>query len=116
MSDYEPAYQKPIVEVLSIPKTVKEIEMDSSYVVQYQLQWMLPYLKKFKVSSENETYASYKGIMYSKDKKTLMSVPCKYEKETVSVPSGVKTIKEYAFFYCTDIATVKLPSTVTATS
>jgi hypothetical protein len=117
MYGYEPGYQDPIVEVLSIPETVNEININGGWLNEGScdgMQSQLMYLKKFKVSSKNEKFASYKGILYSKDKKTLISVPRMYETKTVSLPGGVKTIKDSAFSFCTNIATVKLPSTVTS--
>ncbi len=68
-------------------------------------------LEKITVSSSNTYFTTSKGVLYSKDKKTIISVPCA-TKGTYSVLNGVLTIGQYAFANCEDISGVLLPLSV----
>ena len=49
------------------------------------------------VDSENNYYESTEGILFDKDRETLIKYPCGLSYETYSVPAGVRTIGERAF-------------------
>ena len=50
------------------------------------------------VDSENEVYTSIEGVLYSKDKKTLIKVPVAFNQCEFVVPEFVETIDSYAFY------------------
>ena len=70
------------------------------------------HLKKFNVASGNRWYRSYKGILYTKNGKKLITVPRKYTAKTVKVKKGTTKIADSAFSFCTNIKKVILPDTV----
>ncbi len=88
---------------ISIPASVEKIDGKAFKFTRS--------LKKINVSSKNEKYTDINGVLFSKDKKTLVSFPRNYGVTSYTVPSGVVTIGNSAF-YCADIETVKLPDTV----
>ena len=106
----------PKVEYLSIPKTVKVINIYAGIGLTEgycgELQSYLVHLKKFNVASANKWYRSYKGMLYTKNGKKLLLVPRKYTAKTVKVKKGTTKIADSAFSFCTNIKKVILPDTV----
>ena len=62
------------------------------------------------VDSENQNYTSYEGILYNKDKTTLIS--CPGAKKYATIPNSVTTIRDTAFGYCRVLEWVKIPDSV----
>lgn len=65
------------------------------------------------VDNNNLIYSSANGDLYSKDKTTLLSA---FSGQTgyMTIPAGVTTIGEYAFWGCPFLLGVDIPSTVTS--
>ena len=85
------------------------------------------HLTAFEVDGENEYFCDLDGVLYSKDMKTLLFYPpargvCEMtasDGSTVkgiayAVPEGVETIRTKAFYKCSDIREITLPSTLKA--
>jgi len=70
-------------------------------------------LKNINVDNNNPNYSSYMGILYNKDKTTLLEAPAGIS-GSVNIPSSVKVIFDYAFGWCTGLATVTIPEGVTS--
>lgn len=71
-------------------------------------------ITKFVVDNNNTKYKAINGVLYSKDETVLIAYPCGIVYSSVVViPSGVTRIMSYAFSYC-NLASVTLPSTLTA--
>lgn len=66
-------------------------------------------LEEIEVASDNTTYASYDGCLYTKDYTTLIQCPA--AKTSINFHSGVTTIG-YQAFYCTSIPSVTVPEGV----
>lgn len=60
------------------------------------------------VVSGNTAYASDDGVLYNNAKTTL--IVCPAGRTSCVIPSGVTTIGTYAFYYCTNLASVTLPA------
>ncbi len=74
------------IKKLTIPATVKKIGIagvSGTHVIQ--------------VEKKNKNYKSKKGVLFSKDGKTLVCYPNKKKGSTYKIPNGVKTIGSYAF-------------------
>lgn len=56
-----------------------------------------PRITEFAVDSENETYKTIDGILYSKDGTVLVKYPCGLTNSSFSIPFGVKKIENSAF-------------------
>lgn len=70
-------------------------------------------LIEINVSSENETFSSVDGILYDKNKNTLIRYPEGKQNETFTIPETVTTIGEYAFYDCEKLTNVKLSNKIT---
>lgn len=68
-------------------------------------------LKSVSVSSKNTTFASYDGIVYSKNLTKLIQCP-DGRTDPVSIPAGVTSIENSAFKDCTGITSVSIHSDV----
>ncbi len=66
-------------------------------------------LKSINVDSGNLNYSSSGGVLFNKDKTTLVKFPEKKQAEVYIVPDGVKTIYERAFESCEYLKSVILP-------
>lgn len=69
------------------PKSLKSISMIGKNIkAEY-----------FDIDGENECFSSIDGVLYSKDRKTLVAVPNFYPGEEFTVPGFVEIINKYAF-------------------
>jgi hypothetical protein len=70
-------------------------------------------LQEISVSNANENYTSVDGVLYDKNKSTL--IHCSVGKSgAFTVPSSVTAICGYAFAYCTDLECIELPASLTS--
>ena len=66
-------------------------------------------LKEFIVDEQNQSYSSYNGVLYNKDKSILIQCPA--QKEGIyNIPSTVKIIDSYAFNNCKNISGIEIKS------
>jgi len=70
-------------------------------------------LKKFLVAEDSKTFSSVDGILYSKDKRTILHNPNGNAKE-YHIPEGVTTIANNAFESCWNLTSITIPESVTA--
>ncbi len=68
-------------------------------------------LKNIKVDSNNKKYCDIDGVLYSKDRKTLHTVPG--GREEYIFPSSVTDIRDYAFVDC-KIKTIEVPEGISS--
>lgn len=69
-------------------------------------------LVKITVDENNENYVSSDGVLYNKDKTSLIYYPANKTATAFVVPDGVENIAEGAFNRCKKLQTIKLPSSV----
>ena len=65
------------------------------------------------VAEDNLNYASIDGVLYSKDKKTLIMCP-RGKTGSVTIPNSVTSIGKAAFYGCTGLTSVTIPNSVTS--
>ena len=70
-------------------------------------------LKSINVSSSNKYFSSIDGVLYSKDKKTLIAYP-EGKGSSYSIPNGVTSIGDGAFYYQDGLSSVTIPNSVTS--
>ena len=94
-------------------------------------------LTEFNVDENNPTYCSENGILFSKDKRTLVAYPAGRKNSSfiipnnvtsigdyacsncisltsITIPDGVKSIGDYAFRGCTSLMSITIPDSVTS--
>ncbi len=69
-------------------------------------------IEEINVGAGNAAYASVDGVLFSKDKTTLVRIPYGLEPNTYTVPSGVKSIGDYAFYGHSVLEKVEFPATL----
>ncbi len=69
------------------------------------------FLREIEVDAQNPAFASQDGVLFNKDKTTLIQFPISKEGDEYVVPEGVEEIAEEAFRYAGFIKRVKLPTT-----
>lgn len=71
------------------------------------------YLTTIDVDEDNTVYCDEDGVLFSKDKKTLIFFPARHTPSGYVIPNGVTTIAEGAFFDSL-LSMVEFPNTVTS--
>lgn len=69
-------------------------------------------VQTIEVDLDNPVYCSEDGILYDKRKEILVCCPAGNKIENMEIPSTVKTISQYAFYYCSNIKTIEIPESV----
>ena len=69
-------------------------------------------LEKIEVSTDNSTYISINGDLYSRDGKTLIKYVDDKDRTSFVVPDGVTTINEYAFYGSKSLVSVTIGDNV----
>jgi len=90
---------------ITIPAKVSSIRDDAFF---YCLD-----LTSISVSADNKKYASQSGVLFNKAKTTLLQYPMGNTSGDYTTPATVKTIGEYAFYYCKNIRGITLSAGVT---
>lgn len=70
-------------------------------------------LCSLQVDEKNENFSSMDGILYSKDGKTLIMCPARYNATEYTIPEAVRVISDRAFRGCENIKKLIIPDTVT---
>lgn len=65
------------------------------------------------VGKNNLLYSSDNGVLYSKDKTEIVTVPGG-KTGSFSIPNGVERVGDYAFFACRDLTNITIPDSVTS--
>jgi hypothetical protein len=73
-----------------------------------------PQLTEITVDNSNGTYSSLDGLLFNKDKTTLIQYPIAKSTETYTLPNTLKTIEKYAFRACSNLTSVTIPNSVTS--
>ncbi len=90
---------------VTIPNSVTSIDSFAFFVCSQ--------LQSINVDALNPNYCSVDGVLFNKDKTTLIECPIGKQGE-YSIPHSVTSIREYAFFGCTDLTSIEIPDSVTS--
>ena len=99
------AFQGCYIEEIEIPESVVTIG-DNAFGNMKKLE-------SITVSNMNQNYKSIDGVLYSKDGKVLISFPKGKNINKYDIPSGVETIKSYAFSGAQYLTEITIPDSVT---
>jgi hypothetical protein len=100
---YRAFYNCTSLAAVDIPASVTTIEDQAFYT---------PSLETIHVDEANLNYASVDGVLYDKNKTTILFCP-RAKTGTLTVPAGVTTIGYRAFDHCTRLAAVDIPASLT---
>lgn len=93
------------IETIRIPAGVIEIEIDAINYCEA--------LTNIYVDAENSMYTSVDGILFTRDKETLVKFPEAKNIQNYAVPDGVTEISNRAFASCNYLESVQIPASVT---
>ncbi len=65
------------------------------------------------VASDNSNYCSVDGVLFNKDKTTLIKYP-EGKQGSYTIPNSVTSIRSYAFWGCNGLTSVTIPNSVTS--
>ena len=113
-------YGCPLLQTVNIPKTVEHIDLgDDEYFIPYTFMTNVGEeglvegaLTAINVAPENPNYASMDGVLFNKDKSTLLAYPSG-KKGAYVVPEAVTTIGGGAFMYNIVLTEITIPNSVT---
>ncbi len=111
------------VETMRLPKSVTKVNMRSGNNLMY-----------FEVDPENPVYSTFEGMLLSKDGSRMERFPggrtgqfvvpevraiapyafAQSALSRVTLPKGVESIGDRAFYYCRDLSRIDLPATLTS--
>ncbi len=91
------------LESISIPKSVSIIGRGAL---------VNRYLRNITVDPENPYYTSDKGVLFDKQKKTLVLYPPDRQNMMYKIPDSVEIIRTMAFSNCSNLEVITIPSSV----
>jgi len=71
-------------------------------------------LKEFIVTSDNSNFSAVDGILFDKEKTSLISYPCERGATNYTIPDKVTSIREIAFSGCKKLTSITIPNSVTS--
>lgn len=95
------------IKEVNLPSTLKEI---SSTAFNYCQK-----IEKYTIK-DCDSYVTQDGVLFTKDKKTLVAYPTNREKHTYTIPEGTEVLGEYAFSYCYNLQQIDIPESITKVS
>ena len=102
---YKAFYKCESLTAVTIPGSVTEIGEGAFMVCSG--------LKSIGVESGNKNYCAESGVLFTKDKATLICYPGGKPEESYTIPSSVTEIGRSAFENCSGLQAVTIPSSVT---
>ena len=71
-------------------------------------------LTEIEVAEGNINYSSEDGVLFNKDKTELIQYPIGNSRTSYSIPEGVTSIGQVAFYACSGLTSVTIPESVTS--
>ena len=94
--------------------TIKQITIPNSVTsIGEGAFWGSSSLTQINVENENPVYCSEDGVLFNKEKNTLIQYPAGKEESTYTIPYYVTSIGNDAFAYCSAIKQVTIHNSVT---
>ena len=98
-----------VIRQITIPKTIKNTDFGSMDGITSNLFSGCLSLEMIEVDEENPVICSLDGVLFNKNKTTLISYPAASPRESYYVPDDVKTTVNGAFLYSQHLKKIVLP-------
>ncbi len=93
---------------------ITQIDIPASVTSMGVVGYRCDSIQNINVNSSNANYASVSGVVFNKNKTTLIEMPKGKNITSYTIPSTVKTIGDYAFYGQAYLKSITIPSSVTA--
>ena len=70
-------------------------------------------LEIIRVAPESQYFATIDGVLFNKAEKKLVCYPKAFDAESYSIPNGILSIGDKAFYWCTPLKSITIPQSVT---
>ena len=110
----ESAFSYTGLKYIKIPKSVTKIRDDEDFDPAIGFFAGCRSLSEIEVDSENPEYTSQDGILYNKQKTSLLKYPCTKTNSVFSIPESVQEIFMGAFSYCENLTEITIPNSVSS--
>ncbi len=108
----------PVVEVAGLTcdvnETVTSVVISNGIRIGYAAFRNCPNLTTITVSEDNPDYSSVDGVLFNKDKTTLIAYPIGKTDVKYTIPDSVTYIEGYAFYGCLNLEEVVIGNKVTS--
>ncbi len=103
------------VGVLAIRDTIKKVTIpESVYAIGFDAFLNCKNLEKIIVNENNNWYSSDSfGALYDKDKKILIQYPIGNNSKEFTIPNGITSIQNQAFYGCERLESITIPDSIT---
>ena len=115
----EPAYTVPATVTTIVPRAICQCEFLTSATIPASVAsignmnlYNCYALTEIIVDAANASYSSADGVLFNKDKTTLIRFPSGILSDEYTIPATVTTVEEIAFADCYWLTTVVVPNTV----
>ena len=115
MEDYADhcSHQQSGEDCINVYGAVKSVTIPKRVIsIPYNLFYIFEDSESFAVNSQNPSFKSIDGVLFSKDGKRLIAYPIARQDKEYTVPDGVEVIGERAFSNCRFLETVNLPNSI----
>lgn len=92
------------VRTVTMPKSVASIGTRAFYLCKG--------LQNISVSPDNQTYCDVNGVLYSKDKSTLILYPAGRSESSYDIIENTTAVSDYAFAFCQNLNALNIPDSL----
>jgi len=93
---------------IHIPNSVTSLSTFLSYLPSDAI------IEAINVADDNKTFSSLDGVLFDNGKTTLLRFPVAKQGAAYSIPDGITTIKEEAFYSCNNLTSIMMPNSITS--
>lgn len=91
------------IKEVNLPSTLKEFSSTAFNFCEK--------IEKYTIK-DCDAYTVQDGVLFTKDKKTIVAYPTNREKHTYKIPDGTENLGDYAFSYCMSLHEIELPDSL----